>query len=127
VLGAFLVFFAIRDYFSIYATYGAFRESGITHADVWNFSKYPREMSLYLFQHLVVGIAAISVIVFISKNKFFPWVFLAYYICLVIVNIATGIIYNSPAGIGGVIGQTLLCVPWLIYVFKSKQVRNVFA
>ena len=127
VLGAFLIFFAIRDFFGVFATYGQLRGSGIAYTDIWDFSAYPHEASLYMSQHLLAVIAVVSIITFLSRSKMFPWVFLGYYVCIILIYFATIVFFESPAGLGGIIGQTLLCVPWLVYVFKSKQARNVFA
>jgi hypothetical protein len=126
LLGVILIFFAFRDYLSISATYGTLRAAGISHADIWNFSAYPREASLYMFQHFVVGVEVLSLVALWSRNKYFPWLFTAYYGCLVTIDVATWLLLNSPTAIGGIIGHSILCVPWLVYVFKSQQARNVF-
>jgi len=126
VLGGFLVFFAIRDLLSIGGTYAALQTVGIRHPYVWNFSAYPREASLYMFQHLILGVAVLSMVALWSRSKYFPWVFSAYYVCLIAINVATVIMYKPPHGIGGIIGHSILCAPWLLYLFKSQRARNVF-
>lgn len=130
LLSAFLVFFAIRDYMSTYAIYGQLRASGVAHDDVWNFSLYPREASLYLGQHLLAGVAFVALVAIWSRSRFFPVAFLAYYGCYVALNLLTVAIYRdtnvSAAAFGGIIMHSVLCVPWLIYVFMSPRARDAF-
>lgn len=130
LLSAFLVFFAIRDYMSTYAVYGQLRAAGVPHQDVWKFSLYPREASLYLGQHILAGVAFISLLALWSRHRLFPVSFLAYYLSYLLLNGITAAIYRDPnvsaAAVGGVVMHSILCVPWLLYVFMSSRARSAF-
>lgn len=123
ILSAFLVLLALRDYFSKYALYSRFREAGIPAGEMWNFSTYPREASLYLFQH-ILGFAAIGALLALwLRNKHFPTVFLAYYVAYVTISVATAVLYPGTHMFGAILVQSVLCLPWLLYVFKSRSVQ----
>ncbi len=141
VLGGILIFFAIRDYMSTGGTYAALRSAGVSHDDVWNFVAYPREASLYLLQHLVAVVAALALVALWSRSKLFPWAFSAYYVFLIAINVATIVTFNvfygstapeglvsnvEAAAVGAIIMHSILCVPWLLYLFMSPRARNVF-
>lgn len=141
VLSAFLVFFVIRDFMSTFGMYAELRNAGVSHDDVWNLSAYPREASLYLGQHVLAGVAVVALLALWSRSKLFLWAFSAYYACLVAINVASIVTFNvfyggtapqgsasnvAAAGVGAIVMQSILCIPWLVYLFMSPKVRAVF-
>ena len=123
LLSAFLVLLALRDYFSKYALYSQFSSAGIRHNEMWDFSLHPVEASIYLMQH-VLGFAAIATVLALwIRSRFFPAVFLGYYVLYIGIAATTAALIPRANVVGGILFQSLVCVPWLIYVMRSTRVR----
>ena len=128
LLLALVIFFCIREYLGISMVYGNLRVSGIEHEDVENFSKFPLQASVYRFQQFLFFVAIIDFLTLIGWRRVFPFVFSVYYMCLVAFSLA-GFIFlgeDSAKAVGVITMQSILCVPWLVYIFKSPRARGVF-
>jgi len=141
VLGVLLIVYALLDYFATYGIYAELRNAGVPHRAVGDLSLYPRESAIYWGQHLIAVVGLATAVSLWMRHSIFPVFLVVYYASLVTLTVASYVSFRVMYGgqssseietrfaaqtVGAIIRHTILCVPWIVYVFKSKRVRSLF-
>lgn len=142
VLGAFLVFYLVRDILAFGGMYGEAR--GILEIplhEVNDFSKHPREAFFLKFFPMMAVLDVAMLFTLFRKHRVFLWLFPIYFILELAAPAVNVIWFNQqyghlldeagrqhmfPTTLGSLIATLLLVFPWVVYVLASGKARATF-